>query len=112
MAAHKGTSTFIMQRFTAVLLIPLAIWFLISVVSHLGADHAAARAWAAQWWNSLLLTLFVVIGAWHMRIGLAEIIADYIHSSLRKTLLALNWLIAFSVIAGVLWAVYNISFAG
>jgi succinate dehydrogenase / fumarate reductase membrane anchor subunit len=110
--AHKGTSTFIMQRFTAALMIPLAIWFLISVVSHLGADYAAAKAWAAQWWNSALLALFVVIGAWHMRIGLEEIIADYIHSGLGKVLLMLNWLIAISVIAGALWAIYNISFAG
>ena len=112
MSSHKGTPTFIMQRFTAVLLIPLAIWFLVSVVSHLGADHAAARAWAAQPVNGGLIALFAIIGAWHMRIGLAEIILDYIHSGLQKTLLALNWLIAVSIIAGVLWAVYNISFAG
>ncbi|WDI33019.1 succinate dehydrogenase, hydrophobic membrane anchor protein [Hyphococcus flavus] len=110
--AHKGTSTFIMQRFTAALMIPLAIWFLISVVSHLGADYAAARAWAGQWWNGLLLALFVSVGAWHMRIGLEEIIADYIHGGIKKTLSALNWLIAISVIAGALWSVYNISFAG
>lgn len=112
MAAHKGTSAFIMQRFTAVLLIPLAIWFLVSVVAHLGADQATARAWVAQPLNGGLIALFAVIGAWHMRIGLAEIILDYIHSGLRKTLLALNWLITVSIIAGVLWAVYNISFAG
>jgi len=110
--AHKGTSTFIMQRFTAALMIPLAIWFLISVVSHLGADYAAAKAWAAEWWNGVLLALFAVIGAWHMRIGLEEIVVDYIHSGLKKILLMLNWLIAIGVIAGVLWAVYNISFAG
>lgn len=112
MAAHKGTSRFIMQRATAVLLLPLAAWFLVSVISHLGADYEAARAWAQKPLNGGLLALFAVIGAWHMRIGLAEIIVDYIHSGLQKTLLAINWLVAFGVIAAVLWAVYNISFAG
>ncbi len=110
--AHKGTSAFIMQRATAAVLIPLAIWFLVAVVSHLGADYEAARAWLARPLNAGLMALFVIIGAWHMRIGFEEIIADYIHSSVRKTLSALNWLITISIIAGVLWAVYNISFAG
>ncbi|WP_425410731.1 succinate dehydrogenase, hydrophobic membrane anchor protein [Hyphococcus sp.] len=112
MASHKGTSTFIIQRATAVLMIPPAIWFFISFVSHLGADQETAAAWAARPWNAAMLALFAIVGAWHMRIGMAEIIADYIHSSMKKTLDALNWLISISVIAGVLWAVYNISFAG
>ncbi len=110
--AHKGTSTFIIQRATAALLIPLAIWFLISVVAHLGADYAAARAWVSQPLNGALLGLFIAIGAWHMRIGLEQIIVDYIHSKLKSALSALNWLIALSVIAGAAWAIYNISFAG
>ncbi len=110
--AHKGTSTFIVQRATAALIIPFAIWFLISVVSHLGADHAAARAWAAQPVNAVALAAFISIGALHMRIGMAEIIADYIHGSLKGVLSLLNWLVSLSVIAGVVWAVYNLSFAG
>ncbi|MEO1137365.1 MAG: succinate dehydrogenase, hydrophobic membrane anchor protein [Pseudomonadota bacterium] len=110
--AHKGTSTFIIQRATAALMIPLGAWFLIGVVSHLGADYAAARSWLAQPLNSILIALFVTIGALHMRIGMAEIIADYIHSGLNGVLSFLNWLVAISVIAGTLWALYNISFAG
>ncbi len=110
--AHKGTSTFIIQRASAALLIPLAIWFLVGVVSHLGADYAAARTWLASPLNAALLALFIAIGAWHMRIGMNEIITDYIHGGLRRILSILNWLAALSLIAGVLWSIYNISFAG
>ena len=110
--AHKGTSTFIIQRATAALLIPLALWFLISVVTHLGADYAAARAWLAMPLNAVLMFVFIAVGAWHMRIGMEEIIVDYIHSGLRRVLSLLNWLIAVSVIAGAGWAVFNVSFAG
>ncbi len=109
--AHKGTSTFIIQRATAALLIPLGIWFLIGVVSHLGANYMVAREWAGQWWNAALLAAFITIGALHMRIGMHEIIADYIHGGLKGVLSIINWLVALSVIAGALWALYTIAFA-
>ncbi|WP_375204995.1 succinate dehydrogenase, hydrophobic membrane anchor protein [Hyphococcus sp.] len=112
MAQHKGTSTFILQRATAALMIPLVLWFLIGMVSHLGADFEAARSWAAHPLNAILLALLFVIGAIHMRIGMAEIIADYIHGGLKGVLSALNWIVALAVIAGAAWAVYTISFAG
>ncbi len=111
MMAHKGTSTFIIQRFTAVLLAPLAIWFLIGAVSHLGADYETARSWLEQPLNGGLMALFVAIGAWHMRIGMSEIIADYVSSGLRGLLNLINWLVCLALIAGALWAVYNILFA-
>ncbi len=110
--SKKGTSTFVIQRATAVLLIPLAIWFLINIVAHIGADYSSARAWLEQPFNGSLLGAFIVIGAWHMRIGMMEIIADYIHSSIKSTLLLINWLVALSVIAAAAWSIYNISFAG
>jgi succinate dehydrogenase / fumarate reductase membrane anchor subunit len=110
--AHKGTSTFIIQRATAALLIPLGIWFLIGVVSHLGADYASARAWLGSPVNAALLALFISVGAWHMRIGMDEIIADYIQGGLRRVLSILNWLAALALIAGVLWSLYNIAFTG
>ena len=112
MAQHKGTSTFIFQRASAALLIPLVLWFLISVVSQLGADYETARAWAGRPWNAILLGLFFIIGAIHMRIGMAEVIADYIHGGLRNVFNILNWLVALGVLAAVLFALYTISFAG
>lgn len=112
MAHHKGTSSFIMQRFTAALMIPLGLWFLIGVISHLGADYEAARAWLASPLNGVLMALFIAIGAWHMRIGMGEIIADYISSGLKTVLNLLNWLVCLALIAGAAWAVYNVSFTG
>lgn len=110
--SEKGTSSFVIQRATAVLLIPLAIWLLINIVAHIGADYASARAWLEARFNALLLGAFLIIGAWHMRIGMMEIIADYIYSSLKGALLFINWLVALVVIAAVAWSIYHISFAG
>ena len=110
--SKKGTSTFVIQRFTAALLLPLAVWLLINIVAHIGADYAVARAWLGNTWNGVLLGAFLIIGAWHMRIGMAEIIADYIHGGLKSALYALNWIAALGMIATVAYAVYTLSFAG
>ncbi len=108
----KGTSTFIIQRFTAVLLAPIAIWFLFGIVSALTSDYATARAWIANPWNGALLGAFLIIGAWHMRIGMMEIILDYIHSWLKDVLFLINWLVALGIIVASAWAIFHISFAG
>ena len=110
--SKKGTSSFVIQRATAVLLVPLATWFLINLVAHIGADYDRARAWLEQPFNGLLLAAFLIIGALHMRIGMMEIIADYIYSSMKGALLIINWLVALGVIAAVAWSIFNISFSG
>ncbi len=110
--SKKGTSTFIIQRATAVILAPIAIWFLFGIVSALTADYAAARAWLAEPLNAALLGVFFIVGAWHMRIGMEEIILDYIHSWAKDVLLFVNWLAALGVIAAAVWSIYTISFAG
>lgn len=110
--SKKGTSTFIIQRASAVFLIPLGAWFLIGVVGHLGVDYMAARAWVADPVNGVLLGAFLIIGVWHMRIGMAEIILDYVYSWAKDVLLFINWLFCLALIAAVAWAVYQISFAG
>jgi succinate dehydrogenase / fumarate reductase membrane anchor subunit len=79
-AAHGGTETFWRQRLTAIANIPLVIFLILSIVSHIGADYAAVRAYFAQPVVAVLMLALVISAAIHMRIGLKEIIEDYVHS--------------------------------
>ena len=79
-AAHGGTETFWRQRLTALANIPLTIFLIYSIVSHVGADYAAVKAYFAQPVVAALMLALVISAAIHMRIGLKEIIADYVHS--------------------------------
>jgi succinate dehydrogenase / fumarate reductase membrane anchor subunit len=78
-AAHGGTETFWRQRMTAVANIPLVLFLILTVVTHLGADYGEVRAYLAQPIVSVLLLALVISAAIHMRIGLKEIIEDYVH---------------------------------
>jgi succinate dehydrogenase membrane anchor subunit len=85
-AAHRGTETFWRQRLTAVANIPLVIFLILSIITHIGADYATMRAYLAQPVVALALFALVLSASVHMRIGLKEIIEDYVHGSGAKIL--------------------------
>jgi succinate dehydrogenase / fumarate reductase membrane anchor subunit len=78
-AAHGGTETFWRQRMTAIANIPLVLFLIYAIVSHIGADYGTVRAYFAQIPVALLMLALVISAAIHMRIGLKEIIEDYVH---------------------------------
>ena len=78
-AAHGGTETFWRQRLTAIANIPLVLFLIYSIVSHVGADYGTVKAYFAHLVVALLMLALVISAAIHMRIGLKEIIEDYVH---------------------------------
>jgi succinate dehydrogenase / fumarate reductase membrane anchor subunit len=78
-AAGRGTETFWRQRMTAVANVPLVIFLILSIVTHIGADYETLRAYLAQPLVALAMLALVISAAIHMRIGLKEIIEDYVH---------------------------------
>jgi succinate dehydrogenase / fumarate reductase membrane anchor subunit len=79
-ASHHGTETFWRQRVTALANIPLVIFFVLSIVSHIGASYAQVKAYLAQPVVAVLMLALILSAAIHMRIGLREIIEDYVHA--------------------------------
>ncbi len=106
---HKGTATFVAQRASAVLLLPLMIWFLAGAVAHAGASYEEMRAWLSSPLNAGFLGLLIVIGAFHMRIGLNEIIDDYIGSGARGVCKLLNLFACLGAAALGVWSLYVLS---
>jgi succinate dehydrogenase / fumarate reductase membrane anchor subunit len=113
--SSKGTSTFIMQRASAALLVPLTVWFLWTFIkfASAGAGYEELRAWASSPVNAAVFTVFILVNVVHMRIGVAEISEDYIHHhGARGLVQTLNWLIALGIAASVIFAAYFLAFAG
>ena len=61
----------------------------ITIVTHVGAPYAEIRAYLAQPIVALLLLALVINAAIHMRIGLKEIIEDYVHGGAKVLVLLL-----------------------
>ena len=107
-AAHRGTETFWRQRLTAVANIPLVIFLILAIVTHIGADYATMRAFLAQPVVALAMLALVISAAIHMRIGLKEIIEDYVHGPGKVVAILLATFFAFGVGLGSAFALIKI----
>lgn len=112
-SAKDGTEHFWRQRLTALAGIPLAIFFVIFVITLQGSPLEAVRGAIANPFVAILMVLFLGSGIYHMKIGMQVIIEDYVHSEGPKVLLLMaNTFFAALVGLGSIWAVLKISFGG
>tara|TARA_A100001037_G_scaffold189086_1_gene169293 strand:- start:2448 stop:2825 length:378 start_codon:yes stop_codon:yes gene_type:complete len=79
-SAKTGTAHWWAQRLTALALVPLVIWFVVSMIVVTGADHEAAVAFISIPINAVLLILLIVATFRHGQLGLEVVIEDYIHT--------------------------------
>jgi succinate dehydrogenase / fumarate reductase, membrane anchor subunit len=110
-SAKSGTTHFWHQRVTAIANVPLVIYLIYFVLSHLGAPRAVVLASIKNPLCAVTLCLAMTSILWHMRLGLQTVVEDYIHSEGKKlaTLLAINFAIFF-LGAIALYAILKMSF--
>lgn len=77
--ASKATQHFVMQRLTSIIQIPIVIWLTISAVAHARDTHAEFMAWVSSPITAALLILAILSFAYHARLGLGEVVDDYVH---------------------------------
>lgn len=95
--SHTGTGHFWYERLTSVALIPLTLWFGYAMLGLVNASEVASISFLARPLNALLMAAFVVIGLYHVKLGLQVVIDDYVHTPGPKMFLLL--LVRFAVIA-------------
>mgnify|MGYP001185298678 CR=1 FL=1 len=77
----------ILQKVSALVLIPIVVWFLLIFKDFLYNDFTNQILWFENFYNSLLLSIFLLVAIFHLRLGLTVVIEDYIHSFKRKKFL-------------------------
>jgi succinate dehydrogenase / fumarate reductase membrane anchor subunit len=112
-SAREGVHHWWAQRLTAIALIPLVVWFAISLVMMSGADYGAVRAWIGSPVVMVLLILTIVIGLHHGQLGLQVVIEDYVHGDGSKLALivAVRFIAVLFGLAAIV-AVLRIGFGG
>ena len=79
-AACAATRHWRELRINAVILVPLSIWFVVSLLSVVGAPHATAAAWLSSPVNAVLTIALALLVFRHSALGLHEAIEDYVHA--------------------------------
>lgn len=110
-AAGSGTDHWWLQRVTAIANVPLMIWLVASLVLGVGADYQVFTAWISQPLVGILLLLLICNSFIHWRLGLMEVVNDYLHKPAGKitALVAVNFF-AVGAAAAAIFAVLKLSF--
>lgn len=88
-------------RFLSLILVPLTLWMVISIVTQVGADHAAFTAWLGTRLNAALLGAFILIGSYHAALGVQEIIEDYVSCEKTRKCAIVAEKIAFALVSAI-----------
>ncbi len=88
-SARSGTGTWWAERLTAIALVPLTLWFIVSAIRLEGASRADMAAWLHSPVPLVLVLCLVVATFWHMELGLRVVVEDYVHNDAIRTALLL-----------------------
>ncbi|MGY0570720.1 succinate dehydrogenase, hydrophobic membrane anchor protein [Bradyrhizobium sp. RDM12] len=109
-SAHSGTSDFWRQRVTAVAMTLLMIPVLVVIMMLLGRNQAGAKQILGSLPVAIIMVLFIVASAWHMKIGMQVVIEDYVHNEkLKLVSIMLNNFFAAAVALASIYAILQLS---
>jgi succinate dehydrogenase / fumarate reductase membrane anchor subunit len=75
-----------LQRATAVILVPLSLWFMFSLAAKAGAGHAVVVDWIGSPLVALFLIALILTLCYHALLGVQVVLDDYVHDERIKTL--------------------------
>ena len=112
-SAKSGPHHWIVQRFTAVGNMFLLLWLLFSVLRMPGLDYESVTGWLAQPLVAVPAILMLISIFWHLKLGLQELIEDYVHDEGLKffAVMLLNFYAVGGAALGI-FAVAKIAFTG
>lgn len=89
-SAHEGAHHWRTERLTAIGLLLLGPWLLVSLLLLPDLAFTTVRAWSAGLFNATLLALLVIVACWHSQLGVQVVIEDYVRGWARMVSLILN----------------------
>lgn len=112
-SSKDGLGHWWMQRLTAIGLVPLVMWFVVSIISLAGQDRGEVVAWLQSPHHSVLLSIFLITTLYHANLGLQAIFEDYIQARWLQlsSRIAAGFTAVFLGVTGV-FALLGLAFGG
>jgi len=112
-SAKSGTHHWWMQRVTAIVLIPLTLWFMLLLRHLTFSSPAQTFAWLAGPFNQFLAISWIIAVFYHAAMGVQVVIEDYVPaSSLKISLVWLVKLVFFALALIAMIAVLRVALIG
>jgi succinate dehydrogenase / fumarate reductase membrane anchor subunit len=112
-SAHHGAGTWIKERVSSIILVPLTLWGLWSAALLSGSGFRGAVDWMQVPLNAVLLLLTVGVSLYHMQLGMRVIVEDYIHKPFSKAgLLIINFVVCLALGVAAAFSILKVAFGG
>ena len=109
-SSHSGTRDFWRQRLTAVAMTLLIVPVIVVVMMLIGSNQAGAKQIFSSLPVAIIMLLFIVASAWHMKIGMQVVIEDYVHNEkLKLAAIMANNFFSFAVALASIYALLKLS---
>ena len=109
-SSHSGTSDFWRQRLTAVAMTVLIVPVIVVVLMLIGSNQAGAKQIFSSLPIAIIMLLFIVASAWHMKIGMQVVIEDYVHNEkIKLASVIANNFFCFAVAFASIYAILKMS---
>jgi succinate dehydrogenase / fumarate reductase, membrane anchor subunit len=112
-SAKEGVDHWSQQRLTAIALVPLGLWFVASLLAHLGGSYEQTIAWLGSPLPAILMIVLIAATFYHAALGMQVVVEDYVHRQWVKlgALILLRLACLLLAVAGV-FAVLRVALRG
>jgi succinate dehydrogenase / fumarate reductase membrane anchor subunit len=83
-STKTGSHSWLMQRISAIALIPLVIWLVLSIMQIISDPINFMPIFFAYPLNAFMGILFVIASLYHGSLGMKEVIEDYVPNKMKK----------------------------
>ena len=97
----KASRKWIMQRASALIVAPLIVWFLLSLITLSTGDYNSVINFFSKPLFLILTIILLITGFFHAKIGLSEIVEDYIQNEKIKNAVNLLGLLLSIIIPSI-----------
>ena len=97
----KASRKWIMQRASALIVAPLIVWFLLSLITLSTGDYNSVINFFSKPLFLILTIILLITGFFHAKIGLSEIVEDYIQNERIKNAVNLLGLLLSIIIPSI-----------
>jgi succinate dehydrogenase / fumarate reductase membrane anchor subunit len=110
-SAHEGAHHWRMQRVTAIALLLLVPWLLVSLACLPDLSWATLHAWISGLGHTMLLVLLLLAACWHSQLGVQVVIEDYVRGAARMAALLVSAFLHVLLAAAGVLAVLRVALA-
>ena len=84
--SDSAKTTWKINQFTSIILVPLVIYLLVKIISLSKLPYDQIISELSSAWSIFYILIFTILGLFHMRQGVYEIMDDYVHNkNLKRT---------------------------